>query len=88
MACGPGPPLRGPARLLFGRCLDPNTAGARLLETLPGVGPVRAAAIATGAREAPYRAPRDLLRVSGVGPVTLSRIEPHLDLPGADACGP
>jgi hypothetical protein len=75
---GKGPPLRGPARLLFGLRLDPNRADARALEALPGVGPVRAAAIVAERAARPFREVADLVRVAGIGPVTLRRIEPWL----------
>jgi hypothetical protein len=73
-----GPPLRGPARRLFGLPLDPNTAGARALESLPGIGPARAAAIVHERERRPYASVADLRRVPGIGPVLLGRIAPHL----------
>jgi len=72
------PALRGPARRLFGLPLDPNLADAATLETLPGIGPVRAAAILRARDERRFERLEDLLRVPGVGPVTLSRIAPLL----------
>jgi competence protein ComEA len=69
-------PLRGPARRLFGLLLDLNRADALTLETLPGVGPVRAAAIVQAREERPFESVEALLRVPGVGPVTLSRVAP------------
>jgi hypothetical protein len=71
-------PLRGPARRLFGLPLDPNRADAPTLEALPGVGPVRAAAIVRAREERPFESVEALLRVPGVGPVTLSRVAPLL----------
>jgi DNA uptake protein ComE-like DNA-binding protein len=44
------------------------------LVSLPGIGAVRAAAIVAGR---PYRAPLDLLRVRGIGEVTLAAILKH-----------
>jgi hypothetical protein len=81
--CGavPGPsPLRGPARRLFGLPLDPNRADELTLETLPGVGPARAAAIVRARDERPFESVEELLRVPGVGPVTLSRVAPLLSV--------
>lgn len=56
-----------------------NVAPVEKLEKLPGVGPVKAQAIAD------YRAEhgritqmRSLLEVKGIGPVTLDKIRPHI----------
>ena len=86
--CRPGArggPLRGPARLLFGLGLDPNRADAETLAALPGIGPARAAAIVAGRASGPYRAPRDLLRVHGIGPKTVERLRPFLRFPARRA---
>jgi hypothetical protein len=72
------PPLRGPVRRLFGLPLDPNSAEPRTLESLPGIGPARAAAIVRERERRPYASVADLRRVSGIGPVLLGRIAPHL----------
>jgi hypothetical protein len=72
VACEGGPPLRGPARRLFGLPLDPNREDAAALEALPGIGPARAAAIV---RE---RLRRPFASVAGIGPRTLARIAPWL----------
>ena len=80
---GVGPPLRGPARLLFGLRLDPNRADARALEVLPGIGPARAAAIVAERERAPFRELAQLRRVKGIGPVTLRRISPFLEVRAA-----
>lgn len=50
-----------------------NTATAEQLQTLPGIGQVRAQEI-VAEREAngPFRIPEDLMRVSGIGEGTLS----------------
>ncbi len=42
--------IRGPARRLFGLPIELNCAGARTLETLKGIGSVRARRIVTGER--------------------------------------
>jgi hypothetical protein len=79
-----GSEVRGPARILFGLGIDPNRADAAALEALPGVGPSRAAAIVAGRASAPYRVPTDLLRVHGIGPVTLRRVVDWLAFPDAE----
>lgn len=55
--------------------IDLNTADARALERLPGVGPALAAKIIAD-REAkgPFRRVDDLDRVSGIGPATVERL--------------
>jgi hypothetical protein len=80
VACGApgGPELRGPARVLFGLGLDPNTADASALEALPGVGPARAEAIVAGRADGAYRSLADLGRIHGIGPVILRRTAPWL----------
>lgn len=56
--------------------VDLNEAGAAELESLPGIGPVTAAAIvAHRQREGPFRSVESLQEVTGIGPVKLSRIE-------------
>jgi hypothetical protein len=77
-ACAPEsrelPPVRGPARRLFGLPLDPNRASPASLETLPGIGPSRAAAIAAARSSAPFCEFADLDRVPGIGPRTLEKL--------------
>jgi len=73
-------PLRGPARLLFGLRLDPNRADRASLEALPGIGPVRAAAIETERCRRPFASLAELERVRGIGPRSLARLEPWLAL--------
>jgi hypothetical protein len=73
-------PLRGPARLLFGLRLDPNRADRASLEALPGIGPVRAAAIETERCRRPFASLAELERVPGIGPRSLARLEPWLAL--------
>jgi competence ComEA-like helix-hairpin-helix protein len=61
--------------------VDPNTASAGLLETLPGVGPVLAARIVEErTRNGPFARAEDLLRVKGLGAATLARVRPRLAL--------
>lgn len=66
----------GIARLLDGGRIDLNQASAALLENLPGIGPVRAAAIVSARRETIFSSVQDLERISGIGPRTRMRIEP------------
>ncbi len=88
VGCDGGPALRGPARSLFGLRIDPNRADAATLETLPGIGPARAAAIVAERQRGRFDAPGDLRRVRGIGSGTLRRIEGWLSVPregtGAD----
>jgi len=61
--------------------LDPNRAGLEELQTLPGIGPALARRILDSReRDGPFREPRDLLRVKGIGEATLKRIEPLIRL--------
>ena len=66
--------------------IDPNTAPEPELDRLPGVGPVAAASI-VAARDTGlvFRESSDLTAVRGIGPATVARLEPHLDLTGAPA---
>jgi competence protein ComEA len=86
--CAGGAPLRGPARILFGQGLDPNTADAAALEVLPGIGPGRAAAIVAARCPRGFASARDLERVPGIGPRTRAGMEPWLaiDPSAAPAC--
>lgn len=52
--------------------VDVNTASLAQLDTLTGIGPVYAQRIIDGR---PYSSVDDLLRVSGIGPVTLQKIK-------------
>jgi competence protein ComEC len=76
------------ASLLDSRPIDLNSAGEAELEGLPGIGPVKAAAIVEF-REAygPFLSLDDLLEVPGIGPSTLERIAPliMLDIPDGAA---
>jgi competence protein ComEA len=61
--------------------MDPNRSGEEELDRLPGVGPrVAEAIIRHRAEKGGFRRPEDLLDVPGIGPATLARIRPHLDL--------
>ena len=73
------PPTRpgaGPDAGVSPVLVDLNEAGAADLESLPGIGPVTAAAIISHRqREGPFRSVESLQEVTGIGPVKLSRIE-------------
>jgi competence protein ComEA len=58
-----------------------NTADALGLEGIPGIGPVKAAAVVEY-REAngPFSSIDELLEVSGIGPATLETMRPHVSL--------
>jgi competence protein ComEA len=59
-----------------GQSIDLNRASAADLELLPGIGPKLAQRIvADRSRNGRYREIKDLIRVRGIGPVILSRIE-------------
>ena len=57
----------------IGGLVNVNTASLELLETLPGIGPSKAAAIIA---ERPFDTVEELERVPGIGPKTLATIAP------------
>lgn len=71
-ASAAGEEPRGPARLLVGQAIDPNLADAATLETLPGIGPTRAAAIVAERGRGRFARVEELTRVPGIGPRTLA----------------
>ena len=78
--CAGGPPLRGPARLLYRLTLDLNETGAAALESLPGIGPARAAAIERERLRGRFESVADLERVHGIGPLTAGRLRRWLSV--------
>ena len=59
--------------------VDLNIADAAALETIPGVGPVTAAAILEYRTEiGSFTSVDQLLEVSGIGPVTLENLRPYV----------
>jgi competence protein ComEA len=60
------------------RPLDPNTASAAELITLPEVGPEMAQLIIEKRADKPFTKADDLLDVKGIGPKTLAKIKPRL----------
>jgi len=66
-----------------GETLDPNSATAHQLDRLPGVGPGTAVAIVEHRKEnGAFRSPEALLEVRGIGPSTLTKIRPHIEIRG------
>lgn len=81
----PGDPAGGGSALAPGAGADQqinlNTADQALLEELPGVGPVTAAAIIQWRTEhGRFSTPDELLEVSGIGEATLEKLRPHVTL--------
>lgn len=71
----------GGATVSPGALVDLNTADEAALETLPGVGPVTAAAIvAWRAEHGGFTAVDELLEVDGIGEATLAEIAPHVTI--------
>ncbi|MEZ4435154.1 MAG: helix-hairpin-helix domain-containing protein [bacterium] len=68
-------PLPAPTRLRLGVRLDLNTATARELTAIPGVGPRTADAIVRGR---PWARVDDLIRIRGIGPRRLARYRDRL----------
>jgi competence protein ComEA len=63
-----------------GNKVDINTATEATLETLPGIGPSKAAAIVRFRTEhGPLHTANDLLQVPGIGPATVARLAPYLN---------
>ena len=60
------------------RILNPNTASAEELATLPGVGPQTASAIIKQRKDKPFTKVEDMLDVKGIGPATLEKMKPRL----------
>jgi competence protein ComEA len=82
--------LPAEARRLLDLPLALNRASALDLERVPGIGPVRAAAIAADRRaRGPFARVDALDRVRGIGPATVQALRPYLFVSGPDpACGP
>ena len=64
-----------------GERIDPNRADEVQLDRLPGVGPATALAIVAARDEGSgFRRAEDLSTVKGIGPATVDRLRPFLDL--------
>jgi competence ComEA-like helix-hairpin-helix protein len=71
-----GASIRALRALRLGQGIDINRASAADLELLPGIGPKLAERIvADRSQNGSFRNVKDLIRVNGIGPATLSRIE-------------
>jgi competence protein ComEA len=74
---------RGPKAFPDGR-IDINAASREVLESLPGIGPSRAAAIVEyRSQNGGFRIADDIKKVHGIGPGIFSRLEPLIGV-GAD----
>ncbi|MBW2703566.1 MAG: helix-hairpin-helix domain-containing protein [Deltaproteobacteria bacterium] len=73
-----GHALAAQERLLLGLKLDVNRAGAKELQLIPGIGPVKARRIIEERSKQVFAGLDDLLRVHGIGPKTLARIRVYL----------
>jgi competence protein ComEA len=61
--------------------IDLNSADQTALEAVPGIGPVKAAAIiATRTELGAFASVEQLLEVSGIGPATLEAIRPYITI--------
>lgn len=72
---------RRSAPLAPGERVDPNMAGEEELDRLPGIGPAAARAIvASRIADGRFEDVEALMRVRGIGPATIERLAPHLNL--------
>ena len=72
--------FEGVGAILAGGRIDLNAASPGLLETLPGIGPAKARAIASTRAERAFERVTDLERVPGIGPKTVARLAPWLEV--------
>ncbi len=78
--------LRGAARLSAGLALDVNQENTAGLVLLPGIGPVKAAAIVEERSSGgAFRDGDDLTRVKGIGAATVKRLLPFIEFTGAQS---
>ncbi|MFN3821269.1 MAG: ComEA family DNA-binding protein, partial [bacterium] len=67
------------------RLINVNDADRSQLETLPGIGPVKAQAIIDyRQRYGPFRSVDELIKVKGIGPKTLEKIRPFVTISSSD----
>jgi len=62
--------------------LNLNTATARELELLPGVGPATSAKIISYRERHPFRSIRQLMRIKGIGSKRFGAMRPYLAIEG------
>lgn len=78
---GDPPPAAATAASSSPGLVSLNAADQQQLETIPGVGPVTAAAILAYRDEAgPFTSVEQLMEVSGIGPATLESVRPYVTL--------
>ena len=75
---GASNPVQQERPLLFGKCLDPNTASHEALVDLPGIGPALAKRIIAYRAKRTFQQPSKLRRVKGIGRVKLRKIRPYI----------
>jgi competence protein ComEA len=59
-----------------------NTAGADLLELLPGIGPAKVRSIVWYRQRHPFRTVDELVRIKGIGRKMVRKLRPHLAVSG------
>lgn len=81
-AAPPTPAVSTPAPAIAAapRPVNINTAPAEELEIIPGVGPVLAGRIVERRARGRFRRPEDLLGVKGIGPKSLQKMRPWIEL--------
>ena len=78
---GPTPAAPTTPGAILAATVDINTADQMALETIPGIGPVKAAAILQFRTEqGSFTSVEQLLEVTGIGPATLEAIRPYVTL--------
>lgn len=71
------------ARLVMGEPVDINSATARELELLPGIGPVLARRIIEARRRSNgFSSTTELERVKGLSPARLKKLAPYIEVDG------
>ncbi|NJD19668.1 MAG: helix-hairpin-helix domain-containing protein, partial [Gemmatimonadetes bacterium] len=69
-----------PRRAAPPKPVDVNVADPLALQALPGVGPALARRLVEARAGSPFRSVDDLLSVRGLGPATLERLRPLVDV--------
>lgn len=72
--------------MVWAASVDVNTADAKTLETLNGIGPAKAAAIVEyRTKNGPFKSVDDLEKVQGIGAATISKNRDSLSIGGKAA---